>query len=62
MASPASSATLLAQPFGTLPALIRAHAVERPHHPALVQDERTLDYAALDAAMDRVAARLSLHP
>ena len=49
---------ILARPFGTLPELIRLHAGHRPHHPALVQDERTLDYAALDALMDRIAAAL----
>src|SRR4030095_11570633 len=48
----------LEQPFGTLPALIRARAAEQPGHIALVQDQRSLDYARLDALMDRVAARL----
>ncbi len=49
---------ILAQPFGTLPDLIRLHAAQRPRYPALVQDERTLDYAELDALMDRIAAAL----
>src|SRR4030095_16680111 len=34
------------------------HARERPHHPALIAEGRTLDYGALDAAMDRVASAL----
>ena len=46
------------QPFCTVADLIRAHALERPQHPALMQDARTLDYAGLDALMDRVAATL----
>jgi long-chain acyl-CoA synthetase len=49
---------ILARPFGTLPDLIRQHAAERPRHPALLHDGRTLDYAALDALMDRIAASL----
>ncbi len=48
----------LDQPFGTIPDLIRMHAASRPHHPALVQDGRTLDYLALDHLMNRVAASL----
>jgi long-chain acyl-CoA synthetase len=51
-------ANLLEQDFGTLSALIHAHATERPDHPALVQDERSVSYAELDALMDRVAASL----
>jgi acyl-CoA synthetase (AMP-forming)/AMP-acid ligase II len=53
-----SAADQLARPFGTLPALVAAHAQARPAHPALIQDGRTVDYAALDAMMDRIAARL----
>ncbi|HXF44676.1 MAG TPA: class I adenylate-forming enzyme family protein, partial [Burkholderiaceae bacterium] len=37
---------------------IRAHARARPQQRALVQDDRALDYAALDALMDRVACAL----
>src|SRR5207249_9076543 len=48
----------LAQPFGTLPALIRAYAAEQPTHPALIQDERQLDYVALDRLLDRIAAAM----
>ncbi len=50
--------TLLEQDFGTIPALIHAHAAERPDHPALVQDGRSVSYAELDLLMDRVAASL----
>lgn len=49
---------ILEQAFGTVPDLIRAHAGARPAHPALVQDGESLDYAGLDALMDRVAASL----
>ena len=49
---------LLERPFGTLPDLIRIHARHRPRHAALIQEGRTLDYGALDALMDRVAAAL----
>lgn len=50
---------LFAQPFGSLPALIALQATHRPRHPALILDGRQdLDYAALCAGMDRVAASL----
>ena len=49
---------VLAQDFGTLPDLVRIHARERPTHPALRDPATSLDYAGLDAAMDRVAAAL----
>lgn len=52
-------AALLERPFAVIPELIREHAQRRPRHPALVQDGRALDYAALDALMDRVAAALA---
>ncbi len=45
-------------PFLTLSDLIRDHAKERSSHPAVIQDERKLDYAALDKYMDRIAATL----
>ena len=45
-------------PFLTLPDLIRDHAKERTTHPAVIQHERKLDYAALDKYMDRIAASL----
>ena len=49
---------VLAQEFGTLPELIRLHAARRPRHIALRQDARRLDYRALDALADRIAASL----
>ena len=53
-----TAAELLAQGFGHIAALIRIHAMERPGHPAFVMDHETVSYAALDQAMDRVAAAL----
>jgi acyl-CoA synthetase (AMP-forming)/AMP-acid ligase II len=38
--------------------LIGAHAAQQPRHAALIQGERALGYASLDALMDRVAAGL----
>jgi len=50
--------SLLDQDFGLICDLIRLHAQERPDHPALVLDDTTLTYGALDALMDRIAASL----
>ena len=44
--------------FGSIPDLIHQHALSAPQQRALVQGERSLDYAALDALMDRTAAAL----
>ena len=49
---------LLKEECGTIAALIRAHALERPAATALVQDGNRLDYAGLDRLVDRVAAAL----
>jgi len=49
---------ILEQSFGTLSDLVRAHATTRPGQVALIQGERRLDYAGLDALMDRIAAAL----
>lgn len=49
---------MLAGDFATLPALIRAHGRERGEHAALICGDRTLTYAELDCAVDRVAASL----
>ena len=46
------------RPFDTIAACIRRHARERPDAPALSDGQAWLDYAALDARMDRVAAAL----
>jgi long-chain acyl-CoA synthetase len=47
---------LLAEEFGTLSDLVRAHAVERPDAIALVHGDRRLAYGELHQLMDRVAA------
>jgi acyl-CoA synthetase (AMP-forming)/AMP-acid ligase II len=49
----------LAQEFGLVADLVRLHARERPEALALIQDDATLTYAALDAQMDRIAASLA---
>lgn len=53
-----NSATLLASDFASLSDLIRAHAAERPDKPAMIFEDRTIAYAALDARLDRLAAAL----
>ncbi len=50
--------SLLAETFGTLPALVRAHASGRPTRKALVLGDHTVSYAELDRLADRVAAAL----
>ena len=52
MSAPAETA------FRAIPDLIREHAAARPRHTALGCGAERLDYAALDALMDRVAAAL----
>lgn len=49
---------LIEQPFGTCAEMIRAHARAHPDHPVLIQDDRQVSFATLDAMMDRVAATL----
>ena len=44
--------------FRAIADLVRDHAAARPHQPALVQGDECIDYGALDALMDRVAAAL----
>ncbi|MGJ7537213.1 MULTISPECIES: class I adenylate-forming enzyme family protein [unclassified Variovorax] len=44
--------------FGAIADLVRLHAQHIPDHAALADAGRTLDYRALDALMDRVAASL----
>jgi acyl-CoA synthetase (AMP-forming)/AMP-acid ligase II len=53
-----TAAELLVQDFATYPEVIRAHAAERPGHVAVIDGDRTLTYAQLDAMADRVAAGL----
>ncbi len=55
---PSLAAALLQGAFGTLSDLIAAHAHAQPDTLALVGEDRSLDYAALDAAMNRIAATL----
>ena len=49
---------MLRSDFATLPDLIAAHARERGEKTALINDGERLDYAGLNAAMDRFAAAL----
>ncbi|MEG3180702.1 class I adenylate-forming enzyme family protein [Sphingomonas sp. LT1P40] len=49
---------MLAEPFGTLPDLIAAHARERGDKIALIHGDSALTYAALNMRMDRIAAAL----
>jgi long-chain acyl-CoA synthetase len=61
MTSAASTAHPPAEPlpdFFALPDLIRAHARSQPQAPALAEGAGSMDYAAFDAALDRVAATL----
>ncbi len=44
--------------FGIIADLVHAHALGAPRRPALVMGRRSLDYAALDGAMDRIACGL----
>ena len=49
---------VLTADFGTIAAMVRLHAQMAPQRRALVQGEQALNYAELDALMDRVAASL----
>ncbi|OGB21964.1 MAG: 4-coumarate--CoA ligase [Burkholderiales bacterium RIFCSPLOWO2_02_FULL_57_36] len=49
---------LIEQPFVVLTDLVRVYSQDQPEHPALIQDERTLNYAQLNALVDRIAASL----
>jgi long-chain acyl-CoA synthetase len=53
-----SIAELLAQESGSIPELIHFHAVTRPTHPAVIAGDEQLDFAGLDALMDRVVVAL----
>ena len=52
------AASLPDLPFALIADAVRDHARARPAHPALIAGGETLDYAGLDALMDRVAASL----
>ncbi|HET9622463.1 MAG TPA: class I adenylate-forming enzyme family protein [Kofleriaceae bacterium] len=56
---PPSLEAILDHDSGSIPALIHRHAAERPAHAALIAGDDRLDYAGLDAMMDRVAAALA---
>ena len=49
---------LLDREFGTIAELIAAQAQAQPQHTALIQEDRRIDFATLDALVDRVAAAL----
>ncbi|RYD67491.1 MAG: long-chain fatty acid--CoA ligase, partial [Sphingomonadales bacterium] len=53
-----TAAEILAQPFGTLPELIAAHARDQADKLAVVHGDDALSYAELDARMDAIAAAL----
>jgi acyl-CoA synthetase (AMP-forming)/AMP-acid ligase II len=53
-----TAAEMLATDFATLPDLIAAHGRERGARIAIADDAGQIDYAALDARMDRIAAAL----
>ncbi|TPG49660.1 class I adenylate-forming enzyme family protein [Sphingomonas glacialis] len=53
-----TAAEMLASDFATLPDLIRAHATEQGDKVALAEAGGELDYASLDALIDRIAAAL----
>ncbi len=53
-----TAAEMLATGFATVPDLIHAHAQERGTRIAVADEAGSVDYAALDALMDRVAAAL----
>ncbi len=49
---------MLASEFATLPDLIRAHGLERGTKIAIADETTTIDYAALDVMLDRVASAI----
>jgi acyl-CoA synthetase (AMP-forming)/AMP-acid ligase II len=49
---------ILSQDFGTIADVVRAQAVELNDKPALVDANRVISYAELDALMDRIAVAL----
>ena len=53
-----SDGAMNSERFTPLPDMIRANAAARPESIALIQDERRLNYGALDKIMDRLAAAL----
>ena len=55
---PADLQSLLAADFGSIPAMVHAHALVAPGQRALVQGDQSLNYAELDVLSERVAASL----
>lgn len=53
-----TAADMLASDFATLPDLIAAHARERGGRIAVADEQATMDFAALDRLMDRIATAL----
>ena len=53
-----STAQQLAQPFGSIPAMVEANALERAPHTALILGHTQLTYAQLAQGMHRVASAL----
>jgi long-chain acyl-CoA synthetase len=53
-----SATEIFARPFGTLEALVSAHAKDRGENLALIDARRTLTYRELNGLMDRIAASL----
>ncbi|MDO9025072.1 class I adenylate-forming enzyme family protein [Zwartia sp.] len=51
-------AALLARPFGSIPEMVSFAASQRPEHPALILNDRTLSYRELDRQVARVACSL----
>ena len=51
--------TAIQRDFGVIADLVRLHAQQAPERPALADATRALNYGALDALMDRVAAACS---
>jgi acyl-CoA synthetase (AMP-forming)/AMP-acid ligase II len=50
--------TLFEQEFGLIADVVHAYAQERPRHPVLIDEQRSVSYGELDQLMDRVAVAL----
>ena len=58
MSATARYPVTLESPFTTLPELLALNAVHRADHPAVIQENRQLSYAQLNAEVDRAAAAM----
>ncbi len=54
-----ATADLFEDDFHTIAGLVALYGEERPNHPALIHEDRTLTYAELNGLMDRVGVALS---